>query len=176
VETDGTRHRLVICGTIAAPSGSDLPDRLHTIHDGLTRLLRDSAPDCVVIENLFHAKNVRSALVLGHARGVSVLAAVEAGLPLVEYTPTQVKLAIVGYGHADKVQIQQMVKMLLGLAEAPRPHDAADALAVAICHANMGTAALAARAAARLPKHLTSWRAYRPAGGMKTLRAKRPTP
>jgi crossover junction endodeoxyribonuclease RuvC len=176
VETDGTRHRLVICGTLAAPSGSALPDRLHTIHDGLSRLLRESSPDCVVIENLFHAKNVRSALVLGHARGVAVLAAVEAGLPLVEYTPTEVKLAIVGYGHADKVQMQQMVKMLLGLAEAPRPHDAADALAVAICHANSGTAPLAARAAARLPKHLTSWRAYRPAGGTKTPRLKRPTP
>lgn len=179
VDTDGSRHRLVTCGVLAAPSGSTLPDRLHTIHEGLSRLIRDAAPDCVAIENLFYAKNVRSALVLGHARGVSVLAAVEAGLPLIEYTPTEIKLAIVGYGHADKVQMQQMVKLLLGLAVAPAPHDAADALAVAICHANSGTAALAARATARLPRHLTNWRAYRPAGTAgraKTPRSKRSAP
>jgi crossover junction endodeoxyribonuclease RuvC len=163
VDTDGSRHRLVSCGSLSAPAGSALPDRLHVIHDGLSRLIRDVSPDCVVIENLFYAKNVRSALVLGHARGVSVLAAVEAGLPLVEYTPTEVKLAIVGYGHADKVQMQQMVKLLLGLAAPPRPHDAADALAVAICHANSGTSALARRATAQLPRRLTSWRAYQPA-------------
>jgi crossover junction endodeoxyribonuclease RuvC len=162
VETDGTRHRLVICGALSTPSGSLLPERLHVIHDGLRRLLRDSAPDCVVIENLFHAKNVRSALVLGHARGVAVLAAVEAGLPLVEYTPAEIKLAIVGYGRAEKGQVQQMVKLLLGLTAPPRPHDAADALAVAICHANSGTSALAKRAASTLPRQLKSWRAYRP--------------
>jgi crossover junction endodeoxyribonuclease RuvC len=176
VETDGTRHRLVSCGALSAPAGSRLPDRLHAIHDGLSRLIREAAPDCVVIENLFYAKNVRSALVLGHARGVSVLAAVEAGLPLVEYTPTEVKLAIVGYGHADKVQMQQMVKLLLGLAAAPKPHDAADALAIAICHAHSGTAAIAARASARLPRQLTSWRAYRPAGVKTPPRAKRSAP
>ena len=162
VETDGTRHRLVICGALSTPSGSLLPERLHVIHDGLKRLLRDSAPDCVVIENLFHAKNVRSALVLGHARGVAVLAAVEAGLPLVEYTPAEIKLAIVGYGRAEKGQVQQMVKLLLGLTAPPTPHDAADALAVAICHANSGTSAVAKRAAATLPRPLKSWRAYRP--------------
>ncbi len=163
VDTNGSRHRLVTCGALAAPAGSHLPDRLHVIHEGLSRLLRDSAPDCVVIEDLFHAKNVRSALVLGHARGVAVLAAVEAGLPLIEYSPAEVKLAIVGYGRAEKGQIQQMVKLLLGLAAPPRPHDAADALAVAICHAHSGAKAVARRAAARLPRHLTSWRAHRPA-------------
>jgi crossover junction endodeoxyribonuclease RuvC len=162
VETDGTRHRLVLCGALSTAGRSPLPERLHRIHDGLTRLLRDSSPDCVVIESLFHARNVRSALVLGHARGVAVLAAVEAGLPLVEYTPAEIKLAIVGYGRADKAQVQQMVKLLLGLAAAPTPHDAADALAVAICHANSGTSALAKRAAAALPRQLKSWRAYRP--------------
>jgi crossover junction endodeoxyribonuclease RuvC len=162
VETDGSRLRLVICGALSTPSGSLLPERLHVIHDGLRRLLRDSGPDCVVIENLFHAKNVRSALVLGHARGVAVLAAVEAGLPLVEYTPAEIKLAIVGYGRAEKGQVQQMVKLLLGLTVPPSPHDAADALAVAICHAHSGTSALAKRAAAAVPRHLKSWRAYRP--------------
>ena len=162
VDTNGNRHRLVTCGALAAPAGALLPDRLHVIHEGLGRLLRESGPDCVVIEDLFHARNVRSALVLGHARGVAVLAAVEAGLPLIEYSPAEVKLAIVGYGRADKGQMQQMVRLLLGLAAAPTPHDAADALAVAICHAHSGSHALARRAAARLPRHLTSWRAHRP--------------
>jgi crossover junction endodeoxyribonuclease RuvC len=162
VDSDGSRHRLVVCGAIPTPPKATLPDRLHVIHDALGRLLRDSSPDCVVIENLFHARNVRSALVLGHARGVAVLAAVEAGLPLVEYTPAEIKLAVVGYGRAEKGQVQQMVKLLLGLAAPPTPHDASDALAVAICHVNSGSSALARRATTRLPKHLTSWRAYRP--------------
>ena len=87
VQTDGTRHRLVTCGTLSAPQGSELPARLRRIHDGILELLHASSPDCVVIENLFYARNVRSALTLGHARGVVVLAAVEAGLPVVEYTP-----------------------------------------------------------------------------------------
>ena len=162
VETNGTRHALVVCGALSAPAGASLPDRLHSIHSGLTRLLHSSKPDCVVIENLFHARNVKSALVLGHARGVAVLAAVEAGLPLVEYTPAEVKLAVVGYGRADKDQVQQMVKLLLGLASAPSPYDASDALAVAICHAHTGTRPQVARDGRRLPRALTRWRDYRP--------------
>jgi crossover junction endodeoxyribonuclease RuvC len=101
---------------------------------------------------------VRSALVLGHARGVAILAAVEAGLPVVEYSPAEVKQAVVGYGRAEKPQMQHMVKLLLGLDAAPRPHDAADALAVAICHAHLAGAAPARVAALRAPKHLRSWR------------------
>jgi len=162
VETDGARHRLLTCGAIAPPSASSFPERLHVIHDSLVRLLRDSTPDCVVVESLFYSRNVRSALQLGHARGVAVLAAVQAGLPVVEYTPAEIKLAIVGYGRADKRQMQQMVKLLLGLEVVPTPHDAADALAAALCHAHSGTAALAARATRSLPKHLRSWRDYRP--------------
>ena len=162
VDSSGSRHVLVSSGVLSAPAGSSLPDRLHAIHAGLTRLLHTLAPQCVVVENLFHARNARSALVLGHARGVAVLAAVEAGLPLVEYTPAEIKLAVVGYGRADKTQVQQMVKLLLGLAVAPTPHDASDALAVAICHAHSGTSALSARASRRLPRALTSWREYRP--------------
>jgi crossover junction endodeoxyribonuclease RuvC len=162
VDTDGTRHSLVTCGVLSAPAGSTLPDRLHVIHAGLVKLLRASSPQCVVIENLFHARNVKSALVLGHARGVAVLAAVEAGLPLVEYSPAEIKVAVVGYGRAEKAQVQQMVKLLLGLARAPSPHDAADALAVAICHAHSGSSAIAAPAGRRVPRALTSWRDYRP--------------
>jgi crossover junction endodeoxyribonuclease RuvC len=156
VETDGRRHRLVTCGVLATPPRATFPQKLQFIHDGLAKLIRTASPECVVVENLFHARNARSALVLGHARGVAVLAAVEAGLPVVEYTPSEIKLAVAGYGRAEKPQLQQMVKMLLGLDTAPSPHDAADALAVAICHAHSrGALAPPVR---RPPRHLTSWR------------------
>jgi crossover junction endodeoxyribonuclease RuvC len=169
VETDGRRHTLVTCGAIVAARAEDFPRRLASIHAGLSALLAECRPDCVVIENLFHAVNVRSALKLGHARGVAMLAAVEAGCAIAEYTPAEVKRAVVGYGRAEKPQVQQMVKLLLGLERVPSPHDAADALAVAICHlhSEMG-AARALRApgvsggtatSARTPR---SWRQYRP--------------
>ena len=134
VETDGRRHHLVTCGAIAAPSSDTFPNRLARIHTELSALLASCRPDCVAIESLFHAANVRSALKLGHARGVAMLAAVEAGCAVVEYTPAEVKRAVVGYGRAEKQQVGHMVKLLLGLKAAPSPHDAADALAVAICH------------------------------------------
>jgi crossover junction endodeoxyribonuclease RuvC len=127
-------------------------------------IIAEGAPDCVAIENLFHAVNIRSALKLGHARGVAMLAAVEAGLPVVEYTPAEIKRAVVGYGRAEKHQVQQMVKLILGLAVLPTPHDAADALAVAICHINSMAPAHAAVALRRpAAKGPASWRQYRPA-------------
>lgn len=134
VETDGRIVRLVTCGAISAPTTDSFPQRLACIHRELVVLLKACAPHCVAIETLFHAANVRSALKLGHARGVAVLAAVEAGCAIVEYTPAEIKRAVVGYGRAEKHQVQQMIKLLLGLAQPPSPHDAADALAVAICH------------------------------------------
>jgi crossover junction endodeoxyribonuclease RuvC len=109
VETDGRRHVLVVCGSIAPPARASFPERLRVIHADLTRLLRESRPDAVALENLFHASNVRSALKLGHARGVAMLAAIEAGLPLVEYTPAEVKRAVVGFGRADKPQVLLMI-------------------------------------------------------------------
>ena len=134
VETDGHRHQLVTCGAIIAAASDSFPEKLARIHRELSALLATCRPDCVAVENLFHANNVRSALRLGHARGVAMLAAIEAGCPLVEYSPAEVKRAVVGYGRAEKHQVQQMIKLLLGLRQAPSPHDAADALAVAICH------------------------------------------
>jgi crossover junction endodeoxyribonuclease RuvC len=131
IDTDGTRHRLVACGAVAPPAGAAFPDRLLTIYKALGQMLRRHKPDCVVVENVFHAANVRSALKLGHARGVALLAAVEGGYPVVEYTPAEIKLAVVGYGRAEKRQVGEMVRLLLGLAEVPEPHDAADALAIA---------------------------------------------
>ena len=172
VETDGRRHHLVTCGAITAAASDSFPQRLARIHRELAAQLAACRPDCVAVENLFHAVNVRSALKLGHARGVAMLAAVEAGCPVVEYTPAEIKRAVVGYGRAEKQQVQQMVKLLLGLAAAPSPHDAADALAVAICHVHSSSVATTQSKVVaesritdgdgRLPKR---WRQYRPANG-----------
>ena len=163
VESDGSRHRLIMSGAISSSARTSFPEKLLKIHTALAVLLAECRPDCVAIENLFYATNARSALKLGHARGVAMLAAVEAGLPVAEYTPAEIKRAVVGYGRAEKHQVQQMVKLLLGLAVLPSPHDAADALAVAICHSH--AMAPTAQAAARAPrsKSATSWRHYRPA-------------
>ena len=163
IEVSGGRHVLVICGSISAPARSSFPDKLKHIHTDLASLLQQHRPDCVAVENIFHARNVRSALKLGHARGIALLAASEAGLPVVEYAPAEIKRAVVGFGRAEKHQIQQMVKLLLGLDALPSPHDAADALAVAICHVHSSTGVIAERAAAEKPRvALRSWRDYRP--------------
>ncbi len=160
VETDGTRHRIVVCGAISTPAGATFPEKLLRIHSGLAKLLAECRPDCVAIENLFHASNARSALRLGHARGVARLAAVEAGLPIVEYTPAEIKRAVVGYGRAEKPQVQQMVKLILGLAAAPTPFDASDALAVAICHVHSQAPRGSVSAPRTRGKSATSWRHY----------------
>lgn len=165
IATDGRRHRLVMCGAISTPTGAELPERLLAIHQALTELLAQARPDQVAVENLFHATNVRSALRLGHARGVALLAAIESGATIAEYTPAEIKRAVVGYGRAEKGQVQQMVKLLLGLPAAPSPHDAADALAVAICHVHQtGGVAPPASPAKGQPRAPRSWRHYRPPG------------
>jgi crossover junction endodeoxyribonuclease RuvC len=156
VETDGTRHQFVVCGALSTPAKTPLPSRLLAVHTGLSEAIAAAAPDCVVIENLFHARHARSALILGHARGVAVLAAVEAGLPIVEYTPAEVKMAVTGHGRAEKAQVQHMVMLLLGLTAPPSPFDAADALAVALCHAHRGQGQVAR--SPRDPRPLRSWR------------------
>jgi crossover junction endodeoxyribonuclease RuvC len=163
VETsDGRRLRLLTCGALRAPADTPFAERLRTIHEGLTRLIAEQRPDCVAIENIFHAKNVRSALRLGHARGVALLAAAAAGVSIAEYTPAEIKRAVVGFGRAEKPQVGQMVKLLLGLDAAPSPHDAADAIAVAICHIHSSTRAGAAVKRGTGASKLTSWRAYTP--------------
>ena len=161
IESDGSRYTLVASGALSCPAGAALPARLLSMHTRLVELIRRHRPECVAIETLFHARNVKSALVLGHARGVAVLAAVQTGAPVLEYTPAEVKLAIVGYGRAEKTQLQQMVKILLGLDAVPSPHDAADALAIAICHAQSQSpiARLQPRGAGA---RLRSWRHVRP--------------
>ena len=124
-----------IChGTIRTDSKTPHPQRLKEIYDSLAILIEQYKPEAIAVEKLFFNKNVSTALSVGQARGTVILTGVLAGLDVSEYTPIQVKNAVVGYGRAEKIQVQQMVKVLLGMAEIPRPDDAADALAVAICH------------------------------------------
>ena len=134
VQSDGSRHRMIACGAITLPAANSFPEKLRVIHLELGRLLKRYQPDCVAIENVFHAANAKTALKLGHARGVAMLAAVESGVPIFEYTPAEVKQSVVGYGRAEKGQVQSMMQLLLGLAVPPTPFDASDALAIAVCH------------------------------------------
>jgi crossover junction endodeoxyribonuclease RuvC len=125
---------LVHYGVISTPSKQALPRRLQTIYQGLVDVIRDHQPDAAAVEELFFSRNARTALSVGHARGVTLLALADAGLPIHEYKPLQIKQAVAGYGGADKRQVQEMVRMLLDLDHIPRPDDAADAVAVAVCH------------------------------------------
>ena len=136
IEESNNSIRVIDYGAITTPSTMDTPQRLVKIYDAVQALISRYQPDEVAIEELFFNKNVKTALTIGHARGVTVLAAAKKGLDLYEYTPLQVKQSVVGYGRAEKSQVQQMVKILLNLKEIPRPNDAADALAVAICHSH----------------------------------------
>ena len=121
-------------GVISPRPSLSLPDKLHTIHLALQARIAAHHPDTMAVEALFFAKNVRSAVTLAHARGVALLTAASAGLAVAEYSPLEVKQAVVGYGRAEKGQVQAMVRVLLNLREPPPEEDAADALAVALCH------------------------------------------
>lgn len=129
-------HKLfhVASGGISPSAKQPFPTRLKKIYEELEKVIEKYRPQVVVVEALFVSKNMQSALKLGHARGVAILAAMNAGLPVFEYAPLEVKQAVVGNGKADKKQVQMMVKMLLDLPKVPHPADAADALAAAICH------------------------------------------
>ncbi len=136
IDYEKGKYKTVDYGKITTPAGMDMSLRLKEVYDGIIRLIDMFKPDVLAIEELFFNTNVKTAIAVGHARGVIVLAAANNGLKINEYTPLQIKQAVVGYGRADKNQVQQMVKMFLGLKEVPKPDDTADALAVAICHAN----------------------------------------
>jgi crossover junction endodeoxyribonuclease RuvC len=125
---------LLTCGVIATPAGQAMPLRLQQIYRGLSALIQQHKPASVAVEQLFFSKNVRTAMAVGQSRGVVLLAAADAGLPVHEYSPLQVKQAVVGYGRASKSQVQEMVRLLLALDIVPSPDDAADAVAVAVCH------------------------------------------
>ncbi len=135
VEEDGEGGlRLVEYGALTTHKDLSLPRRLQILYSGLTELIAAYRPDTAGIEELFFSKNVTTAIAVSHARGVALLALANADVPVHEYRPMAVKQAITGYGHADKPQIQEMVRIQLGLERIPKPDDAADALAIAICH------------------------------------------
>jgi len=145
IETDGRSHRYITAGVIRTSARQAMPVRLASIHEGLAGALAEFQPDAVAIEAIIHATNVKTALLLAHVRGIALLAAAQAGVPVGEYSPAEVKTSVVGYGRAEKRQVQTMVASLLGMAEPPASEDAADALAVAICHATSSLALSAAR-------------------------------
>lgn len=137
VEERAGELSLVECGVIRTSPDAELPARLEAIYQAVQGLITRLAPAAVAVEALFFNTNVRTAFAVGQARGVCLLAAAQAHLPVFEYTPLQVKQAVVGYGRAEKQQIQEMVRLMLGLKDIPRPDDAADAVAIAICHHHM---------------------------------------
>jgi len=135
IDVERSAYAFVDCGAIRPSPVATLADRLQVIHRALVDVIRARGIDVAVFESVFHASNVQSALKLGHARGVSMLAASSEGVPVFEYSPSEIKSAVTGFGRAEKRQVQHMVRSLLALDVEPEPHDASDALAVAICHA-----------------------------------------
>lgn len=133
VEGEEEPH-LVAYGVLTTPAGEAMPGRLCSLFRGLQEVVARYRPQAAALEELFFARNVRTAFAVGQARGVALLAVAEAGLPVHEYSPLEVKQAVTGYGGAEKKQVQEMVRALLSLDHVPRPDDAADALAVALCH------------------------------------------
>lgn len=145
LDEDG-RLRPIAFGVVTTEPATPMPERLSELHSALADLLLLHRPETAAVEKLFFQKNVSTALAVGQARGVALLALAQAGVPAAEYSPREVKLAIAGYGGAGKRQMQAMVRALLGLSEPPHPDDAADALAVAICHLHTRRSPLAAEA------------------------------
>ncbi len=136
IDTDGSRHRAILYGAIRTHPKKPFHERLLKIYTELNGILSREKIDVVAIEEVFHATNVQSALRLGHARGIALLVAAQKSLEVYEYSPLEIKSAVVGYGRAEKTQVQMMVRLILNLPETPSPDDAADALAIAICHAH----------------------------------------
>jgi crossover junction endodeoxyribonuclease RuvC len=139
IDSDGRNYELVEYAGIRAPVRFTFAERLLIISQKLEEVIERLRPQSCAVEETFFAVNVKSALKLGHVRGVALVAAVRAGVEVFEYSPLEVKSALVGYGRAEKHQVQEMVRLLLGLKEAPEPLDASDALAVAICHVNVAS-------------------------------------
>jgi crossover junction endodeoxyribonuclease RuvC len=139
IDSDGRRYEMVEYGGIRAPARFTFAERLLIISEKLEEVIGRLKPQACAVEETFFAVNVKTALKLGHVRGVALVAAVRARVEVFEYSPLEVKSALVGYGRAEKHQVQEMVRLLLGLKEAPEPLDASDALAVAICHVNVAS-------------------------------------
>lgn len=136
IEYNGKGFRTLDYGAVTSPANLPFPRRLEMIFEGITELIDKFKPDAVSVEELFFNTNLKTGIAVAHARGVILLAIQKRGIPFFEYTPLQVKQSVVGYGRAEKMQVMLMTKSLLGLEKIPRPDDAADALALAICHAH----------------------------------------
>ena len=134
VEMKGNKFTVCDCGAVTTEAGMAMTDRLKILYHALMDIIEEQAPDVASVEELFFNTNTKTALLVGQARGVAILACANAGIPIYEYTPLQIKQALVGYGRAEKKQIQMMVKTILNLSQIPKPDDVSDALAAAICH------------------------------------------
>ena len=143
IDAQRSTYRLLNCGAITTPPNTEFSWRLEVIYNDMVELLRVTQPDVVAIEELFFGQNVTTGIGVAQSRGVILLAIHQAGLPVTSYKPSQVKQAVVGYGNATKHQVQDMTKRLLGLQQMPKPDDAADAIAIALCHARSSTSLLA---------------------------------
>lgn len=163
IEQQGNKFSVIDYGSISTEAGTPMPERLKFIYSNLMDIIAETEPEVAALEELFYNTNAKTVINVGQARGVAVLACVNSGLKIDEYTPLQIKQALVGYGRAEKKQVQQMVKTLLGLKSVPKPDDTADALAVAICHANsaVGSSRLAASIEKALAKDAVSRRTGR---------------
>lgn len=134
VEMKGNHFEVCGYGAVTTEASMDMPDRLKCLYSSLTEIIAQYEPEVASIEELFFNTNTKTAIMVGQARGVAILACVNSGMEIAEYTPLQIKQALVGYGRAEKKQVQNMVKTILNLKEVPKPDDTADALAAAICH------------------------------------------
>lgn len=142
VDVEKSKMKLVTCGVISTPAHTSLSSRLDRIFEDINELISSFSPDVMSIEELFFNTNITTGIAVAHARGVILLSAYRAGVQVFEYTPLQVKQAVVGYGRAEKNQVIDMVRRILALPAAPKPDDAADAVALAICHARSSTSLL----------------------------------
>lgn len=138
IDMVGNSFRVVAYGAVTTEAGVPMPDRLKHLYYSLMELIDEYRPECAAVEELFFNTNTKTAIKVGEARGVAILACANSGLDIEEYTPLQIKQALTGYGRADKSQVQTMVKTILNLKKVPKPDDTADALAAAICHGHSG--------------------------------------
>lgn len=142
IDSERSKQTFVSCGVISTPAGLSLSSRLNRIYDDLSELISTFSPDAMAVEELFFNTNITTGISVAHGRGIILLAGHKSGIHIAEYTPLQVKQAVVGYGRAEKKQIIDMVRRLLNMKAAPKPDDAADALAIALCHARSATSRL----------------------------------
>ena len=142
VESENNKHKLIKCGVITTPAHTPLSSRLEQIYSDMRDIIDIFKPEAVAVEELFFNTNITTGIAVAHGRGVILLACQQAGLKMYEYTPLQVKQAVVGYGRAEKAQVMDMVKRIFALPAPPKPDDAADAVALALCHARSSTSLL----------------------------------